>query len=314
MFRTMFTLILLSGLGQPALRAADVPPGEAAWVLAQVNSIRQGKGESPLTLNAQLAVSSASHSTYLSTHPWTDPHTEDNGSTPSSRAWAAGYPGKTVSENVVGGPTATKEWAMQWWINSPIHLYNMTLAQWSDVGVGVVEGPYGRYYTMDFGTTAYGTIGSPSVMQPTNPPPTVPVKLVSSLSPGALNIAAISAVEPSATKPKPPTARPTHVPTATPTITLTPSITFTPRATFTKVPTATNVPPTMTAIVMEVSAQPPIQQTRVALALTAPPSAVIPISTRPGNDPLRNLIPLAILLQVGIVGGLIFRAALRRRR
>jgi len=64
---------------------------------------------------------------------------------------------------------------------------------------------------------------------------------------------------------------------------------------------------------MEVSPQPPIQQTRVAMALTAPPAAVIPITTRPGSDPLRTLIPFAILLQVGIVGGLIFRSVLRRR-
>jgi|SRR5450432_4261393 Cysteine-rich secretory protein family len=314
MFRIIVTLIILSGLSQPASRVADVPPGEAVWILAQVNALRQAKGEGALVVNAQLSTSAAGHSTYLATHAWSDPHTESNGSTPSSRAWAAGYAGKTVSENVVGGSTATKEWAIQWWINSPIHLYNMMLTTWTDVGVGVVDGPYGRFYTMDFGTSAYGTISGPSVMEPTVLPPTSPVKLVSSLPPGALNVAVISAADPNPTRAQPPTVRPTHVPTAIPTITLTPSITFTPHATFTQAPTATSLPPTMTAIVMEVSPQPPVQQTSVAMALTAPSAVVVPVSTRPGNDPLRSLIPFAILLQVGIVGGLIFRSLARRKR
>jgi len=86
MFRIIVTLIILSGLSQPASRVADVPPGEAVWILAQVNALRQAKGEGALVVNVQLSTSAAGHSTYLATHAWSDPHTESNGSTPSSRA------------------------------------------------------------------------------------------------------------------------------------------------------------------------------------------------------------------------------------
>src|SRR5258708_37594070 len=100
-------------------RRALAQGNDVAYMFAQINALRQSKGLAPLVINALLATSATGHSTYLANHPWTNPHVEDNGSTPQSRAAAAGYTGM-VSENVVGGSTATRPWGFQWWPHSPI--------------------------------------------------------------------------------------------------------------------------------------------------------------------------------------------------
>src|SRR5512135_2970254 len=104
---------------------------EANWLLTQINALRQRNGVAPLTVNSHLTASATAHSNYLATHPYGDPHREADGSTPASRAGAAGYPGALVGENVVGGTGASMQWAMNWWMQSPIHLHNM-LVDWQE--------------------------------------------------------------------------------------------------------------------------------------------------------------------------------------
>src|SRR5260221_2314451 len=289
MRRVIYLLLALIIVSDIHLQPAQAQSDEGPWLLAQLNTLRQSKGAGLLIINPQLTISATNHSTYLSTHQWGNPHVEDNGSTPSSRAWAAGYLGKLVSENVVGGPTATKEWAFQWWVNEPIHFQNMTLPQWTEVGIGVVTGPEGRFYTMDFGTTTWGTIVTAA-------PPAAP----SALPPTAAQAAQVAATAQNPAKiSAPPTKRPTPIPTSTSTITLTPSVTFTPHATFTPTFTATSPPPTMTAIVMLVS--PPSPPT-TGLTLIAAVFPTAPPHTNSGNkqphDLIRSLIPIAIALPV----------------
>src|SRR5258708_10712909 len=234
-----FVFVLIASIAVTTIGLSLVPrraPQQgngAAYLLTQINALRQSKGLAPLVINALLATSATGHSTYLADHPWTNPHVEDNGSTPQSRAVAVGYTG-IVSENVVGGSTATAQWGFQWWLNSPIHLQNMLYAQWIEVGIGVADGPYGRYFTTDFGAGD-------------GPRPTWTVV-------STANISAISH-NPAVQKP-PPTRRPTALPTATPSITFTPIVTFTPRPTFTPTITPTEPPPTPTAILLQASPQP----------------------------------------------------------
>ena len=300
----------------PAHAQAD----EAAWLLAQINALRQRNGLVGLTINPHLAASASAHSTYLATHPYSDPHQEANGSTPSTRAWSAGYPGKLVGENVVGGTGANVQWAFSWWMKSPIHLHNM-LVEWTEIGIGIVDGPYGRWYTTDFGDQGAGLV------QPTSPPP----------APGAGAPPDTSPANNNAT-PKPdlprPTRRPaTRAPTSTPTITYTPSITYTPQPTFTPSATPTGLPPTFTPIVMEISPPPSSGQTSgkvaVAMAVTelppAPSSSPVAVAMAdpklppsqnaapPSTDPIRSLIPWLLGLQGLVVGGLVVGSVIRRR-
>ncbi|MEP7288244.1 MAG: CAP domain-containing protein [Chloroflexota bacterium] len=310
----LFSLSLLLCLPATTPQPVLAQGNEVAWLLAQINALRQRKGIAPLALNTQLAAAANGHSQYLSTHVWGDPHVELNGSTPHSRMVAAGYPGTWTSENVAGGPTATAEWVFNWWLNSPIHLQNM-LHNWQEIGIGIAEGSTGRFYTLDFGSQD----GSGSVNSVTAPtPPALPATAIPAVSGAAAQPAVQAQIAP-------PTRKPTRVPTLTPSITHTPTITYTPRATFTATFTPTGLPPTSTAIVLEVSPQAVIKPNAIALAVTAAPdnnsssgdalvsSSAIPPPPRSG-DPIRSLLPIAILLQVCVVGGVAIRSIIHRRR
>ena len=131
----------------PAQAASDVD-----WLLAQINCLRQSIGVAPLTINAALTSSATTQSAYLSSHSITDFHVQPDGSTPQSRAEAAGYKGY-VGENVVGGASVAQ--AFSWWRGDDIHYRNMINAYWSDVGIGIVNGSHGTWYTLDFGTRAW---------------------------------------------------------------------------------------------------------------------------------------------------------------
>jgi uncharacterized protein YkwD len=129
--RILVLLFILIDLFAPlSTYPAQAQGDEAAWLLAQINALRQRNGQVLLTVNASLISSASAHSIYLATHTYIDPHREANGSTPATRALAAGYPGRLVGENVVGGTGANVQWAFSWWMQSPIHLHNM-LAGWT---------------------------------------------------------------------------------------------------------------------------------------------------------------------------------------
>ncbi|MBX3066545.1 MAG: hypothetical protein KF726_26425 [Anaerolineae bacterium] len=295
--------------------------GEESWLLNQVNALRAQNGRGALSWNSQLAAAALAHSQVLATTPWVGPHIEANGSTPQSRAAAQGY-GGSVGENVVGGGTATLEWAWNWWMNSAVHVSNM-LGNWNEVGIAVANGSTGRFYTMVFGNNGGAA----------PPPPPPPASDDTGASNAGSSGGAQQVVSARPTRPPPPTS--------TPTITFTPSITFTPRATYTGMPTITPIGPTETPIVMELApdestevdtavppatstpeqaAEPPTPtaQAVAMLATDAPQQpAVASVETPSGtssSNGLRNLLPLIIGAQFVIVVGLVVRATLRRRR
>ncbi|HVO41284.1 MAG TPA: CAP domain-containing protein [Aggregatilineales bacterium] len=286
-------VLTMTSLTAPAIVSAQ--GDDNAWMLAQINAYRQRCGVGPVVVNGQLAAAALRHANWMA-NSWVSGsvHVETNGSTPASRAAAAGYPGR-VGENVVGGQTATKEWGFNWWVNSPVHRQNMC-EEWTEIGVASADGINGRWFVTDFGVRD----GAPT------------------LAPANGQLSATSII------PRP--VRPaTRVPTDTPTITLTPSITYTPIATFTASSTPTAPPPTGTAIVLAISPQPsdtPVAPT--AAAANVHPVAMVqsplPMETPPAvasadtGLTLRSLIPVGIVLQVVIVGGLVLNTVMRRRR
>ena len=235
---------------------------DVSWLLTQINGLRASHGLRPLALNPQLMASATAHSNYLATNPWVDPHIEANGSTPHSRMAAAGYPGASTGENVYGGGLATAAIAFTWWLGSPVHYRSMVYDGFSEVGIGIGSGPYGHFFTTDFGDRGGASSAPPSpVPNAANPP-------------GALNIAANVL---NVLAPPRPTRRPaTALPTSTPAPTLTPSETFTPLPTHTDTPTATLEPPTSTAIVIALSPQVSqgVQSSQVTVVPSAQPSDV----------------------------------------
>lgn len=300
----------------------------ASLMFAKINDLRAQNGLNQFSLNPALAAAAQQHSQYLASNPWGDAHREANGSTPQDRAAQHGYSGP-VSENVVGGTNATVEWAFNWWMNSTIHRSNL-LGPYTEIGIGYAEGAYGRWFTAVFG----GRGGGKSI--------SVPVQPVS--GGGSAGPAAPAATQrPQPTRPPPPTL--------TPTDTLTPTNSFTPRPTFTATFTATGIPPTATAIVLEISPQAGFdgsttsEPTIIALEASATASSVSPSLTSEGavstvlsatgvalintpdassiterpetagvHNPLRTLIPLLIIIQGVIVGGLVLSGMFRRKR
>ncbi len=135
---------------------------DVSWLLTQINGLRASHGLRPLALNPQLMASATAHSNYLATNPWVDPHIEANGSTPHSRMAAAGYPGASTGDNVYGGGLATAAIAFTWWLGSPVHYRSMVYDGFSEVGIGIGSGPYGHFFTTDFGDRGGASSAPPS--------------------------------------------------------------------------------------------------------------------------------------------------------
>lgn len=287
--------IILSALSMSVIFVRPAAAQDVAGVLtARINALRTSQGLNALNYNAALAAAAQAHSQYLASTPYTHPHRQANGSLPQDRAAAAGYSGR-VGENVVGGGTATLDWAYTWWLNSPVHYSNM-LGNWTDIGVGFSAGAYGRWYVVVFGNNG----SAPAPAQRANP------------------AERRAAAQPTAAPP-----RPTRPPTATPTptITLTPSHTFTPRATFTPTDTPTFLPATATPIVIAIATAAPDSPSQTPFEPSATPQAIAlldatapsdPPSNAPSN-PLRLIIPLIIVLNALIIGSIALSNRFRRR-
>ena len=74
-------------------------------------------------------------------------HTGSGGSSPQSRASAAGFPGR-ATENVVGGTNLTPGQGVIWWRNSPIHLNTLLAPHYSHVGIGTASGFDQNFYAL----------------------------------------------------------------------------------------------------------------------------------------------------------------------
>jgi len=77
-------------------------------------------------------------------------HTGAGGSSPQSRANAAGYNGN-ATENIVGGTGLSPEQGIIWWKNSPVHLNSMISNRYTEAGVGYAVGSGQNFYVMVFG-------------------------------------------------------------------------------------------------------------------------------------------------------------------
>ncbi len=132
-------LILLLLLVSPQTRSATAQTPQDA-IIAQVNQFRAQQGLPPFTYNAQLTVAAAEQARFIgANNRYT--HTGTGGSTPQTRANAAGYNGR-VSENIVGGSHMTAPQALAWWQNSAPHYATITSAYYSEIGAGFATGSH----------------------------------------------------------------------------------------------------------------------------------------------------------------------------
>jgi hypothetical protein len=153
--RWILLILLVIGLAaQPAHAQADD-------LLAKINGLRGSLGLAPYALNGALSVAAQNHAAWMAATKQIS-HNQSNGSTPSTRAQAAGYPGRWVSENIYGGTSAGSGDAWNFWVNSPIHYRGLTNANYQDIGIGIASADGWNFFVLVFGNASQ-TWGSASV-------------------------------------------------------------------------------------------------------------------------------------------------------
>ncbi len=150
----IITVCLTSGGGRA--KAQD-PTDE---ILRLVNAARAELGVAPLHRNATLDAAAQAFTEWR-TQANLITHTGADGSTPQSRARAAGYTRTYVGENIVEGGLMTPEAAVRWWRGSSVHYRNMISTNYQDVGIGytITADGYKRYTLLLGGG---GTISPPA--------------------------------------------------------------------------------------------------------------------------------------------------------
>jgi uncharacterized protein YkwD len=119
----------------------------------------------PLTWDSRLEAAALAHSMVMMTTPCfshdgtgTSPCPDGN---PCTRITSAGYMWMAYGENIAAGQTTLTD-VMNSWLMSPGHCRNIMDGTFTQMGAAMVMGggPYGIYWTQDFGTP--GSAGASS--------------------------------------------------------------------------------------------------------------------------------------------------------
>lgn len=117
-------------------------------MLDLVNKERTSQGLSPLKVNPTLTQVARAHSKDMIQNNYFA-HNSLDGKTPFDRMKAAGITYKTAGENIAGNSSV--QGAHTSLMNSPGHRANILNANFTEVGIGIVDGgQYGKMFTQDF--------------------------------------------------------------------------------------------------------------------------------------------------------------------
>ncbi len=159
----VLVLTLFGALKRPS--AAPVVLAQAGSnqeILRLVNELRANYGLPPFVWDQRLASAAQNQANYMAENNIYS-HTGNGGSSPQSRASAAGFPGR-ATENVVGGTNLTPGQGVVWWRNSPIHLNTLLSPNYSHVGIGTAYGFDQNFYALVAGSpSGYDAPAAPQV-------------------------------------------------------------------------------------------------------------------------------------------------------
>ncbi len=144
--RRMYFIIII-GLLFGSLSRVQAQAGD---LLSRVNGLRASLGLPAYSLNGTLSAAAQSQAQWM-VETGNISHSRPDGSTPRSRAQAAGYSSTFVSENIYGGTNATVDTAWNFWINSAIHYAGLTNPNYEEIGIGAASGAWGSTYVLVFG-------------------------------------------------------------------------------------------------------------------------------------------------------------------
>ncbi len=151
MMRKCFLLCLIVLIAVPVY-AQD----GAGDLLNRVNALRSSLGRAGYSLNGALSAAAQQQAQWM-IETGSVSHTHPDGSGPRTRAQNAGYSSNAVSENIYAGSNASVDSAWTFWINSGIHYAGLVNPAYSEVGIGIAAGDWGRAYVMVFGNpNGYG--------------------------------------------------------------------------------------------------------------------------------------------------------------
>ena len=170
-FVTIFLLAIIGFFSVESSSAASINNAlliSPSQVIAAINNYRQQNGIQALSTNSTLMSLAQVQSNYQASIG-TYSHTGPDGSTPTERAYAAGYGGGNkifLSEIVYMGYQATIDDAMSWWKESPLHNRVMLDSQYLEIGAGVATDGDWTYFTAEIawvtGISAPAGIGESS--------------------------------------------------------------------------------------------------------------------------------------------------------
>ena len=154
-------------------------------MLAAINAARAARGLHALMADERLADAAGRHAADLASHPGLL-HTGSDGSSIDQRIRAAGYAPARWAEVVGwcwGGDIAPM---VEWWLDSPEHIGIVLDAGMADIGVGYAQGlgPWGHYWTVDFGLPARGPVPPEPPAPPRPYTSHAPVVLGGTVAPG----------------------------------------------------------------------------------------------------------------------------------
>ncbi|MBN8635936.1 MAG: LysM peptidoglycan-binding domain-containing protein [Anaerolineae bacterium] len=128
----------------------------AGDLLNRVNALRASVGRAGYSLNGALSAAAQQQAQWM-IDTGSVSHTHPDGSGPRTRAQNAGYPSNAISENIYAGSNASVDSAWTFWINSGIHYAGLVNPAYTEVGIGIAAGDWGRAYVMVFGNpNGYG--------------------------------------------------------------------------------------------------------------------------------------------------------------
>ncbi|WNO70704.1 sigma-70 family RNA polymerase sigma factor [Streptomyces sp. AM8-1-1] len=126
--------------------------GPTGTVLSLVNKERAAAGCGPLSGNGRLDTAARRHSEDMAAKNYFS-HTSQDGRSPGDRITAAGYQWRTYGENIARGQQSAAS-VMESWMNSPGHRANILNCAFTNMGLGLHEGPGGPWWTQVFGASS----------------------------------------------------------------------------------------------------------------------------------------------------------------
>ena len=121
--------------------------GAAFEILQLVNQFRIDNGLPPFQTNSALVSAAQNQANYMAEFTVFSSHVGYGGSTPQTRADAAGYGGFVV-ENIVGGTSMSPWQGLNWWRNSPIHYNTLVTNRYSEAGTAFATNGEANFYVL----------------------------------------------------------------------------------------------------------------------------------------------------------------------